>query len=113
MNESFGFSTCPPPGYTEQDEAERRRRIQGTHIRMMGEYGVTMPLWDACGDLPEDHEFLGRELGISQQLVADLAVWGEAWDSDMDPDEHNAQGRRLFARLQSEIALPFTVALHL
>jgi len=108
----FGWYAFPPPGYTES-EGEGEPPVEGTHIRMMGEYGVNMPLWDAGGPLPDDPEYLERELRISRQLAADLAAWGAAWDSDMDRGDHTAQGRHLFARLQAEISPHFTVSLHL
>ena len=110
----FGWYAFPPPGHTEDAEGEREPApVEGPEIRMMGEWGVTTPLWDANGPLDEDPDYLSRELGISQQLIADLAAWGEAWETDLDPAEHNEQGRRLFARLQAEINPRFRVTLHL
>lgn len=102
------WQAFPPPGYTE-DHDDAEPPVEGTRIRLMGEYGVTMPLWDEGGPLPNDPEYLHRELGISAALSRDLAVWGEAWDSDADPTEHAAERRRLLARLKAEISPRFTI----
>jgi hypothetical protein len=107
----FSWYAFPPPGYIDEEEGERP--VEATGIRMMGEYGVTVPLWDVGGPLPDDPGYLERELGLSRQLVADLAAWGDAWDSDLDRVEHNAQARPLFARLQAELSPRFTVSLNL
>lgn len=87
--------------------------VEGTHIRMMCEYTVDMPLWDAGGPLPDDPEFLQGELGISPGLTADLAAWAATWGTHVDKAEHDAERRRLFARLQREISPRFTVSLKL
>ncbi len=109
----FAWLAHPPPGYTGADDDETLGPVEGTHIRMMCEYTVDMPLWDAGGPLPEDPEYLQRELGISPELIADLAAWGATWETDVDRGDHESQGRRLFARLEEEISPRFTVSLTL
>jgi hypothetical protein len=110
----FVWYAHPPPGYTgELDDEGALGPVEGTHIRMMCEYTVDVPLWDAGGPLPEDPEYLQRELGISPRLTADLVAWANAWETDVDKAEHDAQGHRLFARLQAEISPRFTVTLKL
>jgi hypothetical protein len=87
--------------------------VEGTHIRMMAEWSFTMPLWDADGPLPEDPDYLHRELGISRKLIADLAAWGTAWELDPYSREYGTEGRRVFARSQTEISPRFSVSLRL
>jgi hypothetical protein len=111
----FMWTADPPAGHTAEveEQEEALGPVEGTHIRLMCEYSVDMPLWDAGGPLPEDPDYLQQELGITPRLTADLAAWAAAWETDVDSAEHDAEGRRLFARLQEEIAPRFTVSLTL
>lgn len=88
----------------------------------MGEYGVSMPLWDEGGPVPDDPDWLERELGLSRDLVADLAAWAADWDvPTSDPTsrqawvsrraQHKAEAQRLFTRLQDEILPRFTAVM--
>ena len=73
-----------------------------------------VPLWDEEGLLPEDESWLGRVLGLSSTLVADLAAWGQAMGRLVDhrttvPGEDealaelDARARGLVARLEREV----------
>ena len=115
--------SADPPLASEDAESDRlgQRRVTGTVIRFMCDYGVEMPLWDEDGPLPSDYTWLSDELGLSRELVTDLAAWASDWDSPGTTDpgrlqewiqqrpEHGAQGRRLFERLRSEVADHFEV----
>ena len=77
---------------------------------------VTMPLWDQDGLLPDDPEWLRQELGLSQELIDDLVAWARDWDqppSRVESEvtawierlpERQAEGHRLFGRLQAEVS---------
>src|SRR3954454_7076928 len=76
------WSADPPPGQVAADgDRLDERHVAGTLIRFMCDYGVEMPLWDEDGDLPNDHDWLSRELGLSRELVTDLAAWASDWES--------------------------------
>lgn len=65
--------------------AERRDRaeedqpaafsVSGSVLRMMWDYGVRVPLWDADGLLPEEADWLRQALGLSDALIEDLTCW--------------------------------------
>jgi hypothetical protein len=116
----FGWSAHPPAGYSREPADDVPAPVDGTRIRFMCDYGVTMPLWDRAGPLPDDPAYLERELGISRELVAELSAWAADWDLDTtDPTQtqawwdrrpqHGAEAHRLFGRLQAEIAPRFSV----
>ncbi len=93
-------------------------RVEGTQIRFMWDYGVTVPLWDAAGLLPDDGAWLGAALGLDAALVDDLRAWGEAMvNLDANPRlgtpkafrDLDRQAKKLVARLQDELAGRLTV----
>ena len=42
----------------------------------MWDYSVHVPLWDAEGLLPEEPEWLRRQLGLGDKLIEALTDWG-------------------------------------
>ncbi len=104
-------------------EVEETYEIAGTMIRFMPEYGVTVPLWDEEGYLSEDPEWLNRALGLSPELVADLAKWGAEWDAPqlrLTAAQHAArdlagaaEAQQLVERLRAELPPQFRVVVHL
>ncbi len=95
--------------------------MEGTVIRFMPEDSVSVPLWDEEGLLSEEPEWLNRALGLSPELVADLAAWGDDWNAPHRGEKFavealRARDRRLAAgalvlveRLRSELPEGFTV----
>lgn len=93
-------------------------QVEGTEIRFMWDYGVTVPLWDATGLLPDDQEWLGAALGLDGSIVDDLRAWGEAMENlDANPRlgtpkafrDLDRQAKKLVARLEDELAGRFAV----
>ena len=93
-------------------------RVEGTQIRFMWDYGVTLPLWDAEGLLPDDHAWLGSALGVQGGLVDDLRAWGAAMQHlDANPRlgtpkafrDLDRQAKKLVTRLQDEVGEGLTV----
>lgn len=83
--------------------------VSGDRIAFFFDYGVTVPLWDEDGLLPDEPEWLERELGLSNELIAALVEWAARQDlpgprtvEDQDEEE------RLFQRLQHELSPRFT-----
>ena len=94
---------------------------EGSCLRFMGEYGVAFPLWGERGPI-ENADTLRNHLGLSEQLIADLADWAEDWDLNTDDpakadawwarrQEHQAEAHRLVDRLNAELAPRFSVVL--
>jgi len=122
---TVGWFAFGPAGYREVgDDDDAYGSVSGTRIRLMCDHGVAMPLWDEDGLLPEDTDWIERELGLSRSLIADLTAWAADWDAQTNESgerqawldrrtEHEAEAHRLFARLQSEISPRFAVALKL
>lgn len=95
--------------------------LDGTEIRLMPEYGVSMPLWGPDGPLEGDLEWLQEHLGLSPELLAELEAWGEEWNDLRrgDPSEepttadlvikagpgarHEERGRALYERALAEL----------
>ena len=68
----FAFGSA---GYREVgDDDDAYGSVSGTRIRLMCDHGVAMPLWDEDGLLPEDTDWIERELGLSRSLIADLTA---------------------------------------
>jgi hypothetical protein len=61
------------PGGQEDEPADYS--VSGSVIRMMWDYGVRVPLWDAEGLLPEEPDWLRKALGLSDPLIEDLTRW--------------------------------------
>lgn len=113
-----GWYAHPPEGYVEPPESYE---VEGTVIRFMPEDSVSVPLWDGSGLLPHEPEWLNRALGLSPELVADLAAWGDDWNASIygqqfTAGEHRARAQRLDAeaqvligRLRAELPEGYTV----
>lgn len=92
--------------------------VHGSVIRLMWDYGVRVPLWDAEGLLPEDPQWLRESLGLSEALIEDLTRWGgDMNELDATPshrtkeacDALDARARALSQRLQQEVGSRYTV----
>ena len=92
--------------------------VRGRVIRMMWDYGVQIPLWDAEGHLSEDPEWLQEALNLSERLIEDLGRWGlDMEELDAAPSRRtkeayealDARGRELTQRLQQEVGPEYTV----
>ena len=120
------WSAHAPDG--DDDLVEPARVVEGTVIRMMPEYSLTVPLWDLGGPL-EERDLLEGVLRLSPSLIDDLARWQSEWDDvnsaavsdDAVPpkplpkgwgQDHRRRGRELFARLQREIDPRFEMRMH-
>ena len=103
------------PGDEDVDRADGdQEHVTGAVLRFMGDHGVDMPLWDEEGPLPNDPSWLSDELGLSRELIGDLAAWAADWETSSSEDpvrpsewvaqraEHAERGSRLFERLRSE-----------
>ncbi|MFL6062198.1 MAG: hypothetical protein ACJ72E_13270 [Marmoricola sp.] len=96
--------------------------LDGPDIRIMPEYGCSMPLWDNRGGLDgHDYAWLEEKLGFSPDLLGALEAWGEEWndlrrgDPSEDPTvadliiqagpgaRHEAHGRALYERALTEL----------
>ncbi len=121
----FGDYTDGAYWSAERDEApddeKESYEVSGTTIRFMPDDTVTVPLWDEDGLLPEEPEWLRRALGLSRELVEDIAAWGNEWNAPQRREgfteaEHeerlirlDAEARLLVERLQTELPDKFTV----
>ncbi len=116
----WSADTCP------DDVDEENYEVSGTVIRFMPDDTVTVPLWDAEGLLPEEPTWLNQALGLSAELVGDIAAWGEDWNAAgsggqrFTHKEHRERQQRLDAeaealveRLRAELPPGFTVKLQL
>lgn len=99
------------------DDKAAEYAVSGSLIRFMWDYGVTVPLWDAQGLLPEEPEELKAALGLSDSLIADLTRWGHDMNAlDSAPRASKSQyealdvrARTLADRLQRELGPQFTI----
>lgn len=110
------WSADRPAG--SEDAEPTHHKVSGRVIRLMWDYGVRVPLWDAEGLLPEEPEWLKGELRLSDGLIGDLTRWGHDMnDLDADPGRRtasayqamDARARDLAARLQREVGDRYTV----
>ena len=74
----------------------------GSSIRLMGDYGADMPLWEE-GLLLADADEGVRLLGLSHGLALALQDWGTGWDGREDHAQRDAEAEMLLARLRSEL----------
>ena len=92
--------------------------VSGSVIRLMWDYGVIVPLWDAEGLLPGEPDWLRETLGLSDPLIEDLTTWGRLME-ELDANPHqrsptsydalNSRGQDLANRLQQEVGSRYTV----
>lgn len=64
----------------EDSSVNERPRDERIQIRLMNEYWVTIPLWDDEGQTD------GEELGLSEELYADLASFQRRWEASIPAD---------------------------
>ena len=100
----------------QDDEGPEDYTVDGQVIRLMWDYGVRVPLWDAAGLLPEEPEWLRVALGLSDGLINDLNDWGHdmnwldgAQVRSRQYDALDLRARELADRLQRELGSRFTV----
>ena len=55
--------------------------VEGSTIWFAPEVGGVLPLWDDSGWMGDDPAWLEEHLNLDAQLVADLRVWGYAYDN--------------------------------
>jgi hypothetical protein len=100
------------------DDEPANYAVSGPIIRVMWDYGVRIPLWDAEGLLPEESEWLREALGLSDPLIDDLRRWGlDMDDLDAAPSRRNeaayealnVRGLELAQRLQREVGSRYSV----
>ena len=111
------FSAERPAGWADDEDA-LDLNVEGSVIRFMWDYAVTVPLWDGGGKLPDEPEWLRAALGLSDQLILDLEAWGNGMRAlDADPPLRTEQAyphqdrlaRELVQRLQGELGSRYTV----
>jgi hypothetical protein len=85
-------------------EGTDRTSVVGTQLRLMGEHGVEIPLWDETGPLTTDPALLVEDLAIDAELVVRTIAWGYMFDMGGDDATYRAVGRALARTLQQ--ALP-------
>jgi hypothetical protein len=78
----------------------------------MGDYGVTVPLWGEGGLLFGEPADVVRALGITPEPAADLAAWGNEWESRSGQPEHDAEAAALVRRLKRETEYRYQVVYH-
>lgn len=108
----------PPEAHTDESA---EHSVSGPVIRLMWDYGVRIPLWDAEGLLPEEPEWLRAALDLSERLIGDLRRWGlDMNDLDAEPRRRtneayealDVRGRELAQRLQREVGSRYSVKYH-
>lgn len=113
------WSTQAPTGAQDDDALDYC--VDGSVIRMMWDYSVQIPLWDAGGLLPEDPKWLREALGLGEQLIDDLRRWGSDMNEvDTAPRRRakeayralDERGQQLTRRLQQQAGPQFTVRYH-
>ncbi|HET7326910.1 MAG TPA: hypothetical protein VFJ14_06435 [Nocardioidaceae bacterium] len=108
------------------DQEDESYEVSGTTITFMPDDSVTVPVWDEEGLLPEDPAWLHQVLGLSPELVADIATWGTEWNAagtgsrhlpgmpdQAHPNRLDAEAHILAERLRAELPSAFTVLLRL
>ena len=99
----------------DQDEQPDDYTVTGD-LKFDWDFGVTVPLWDDEGLLPDDPEWLRRALGLSDELIRDMDRWGRdclrldlgELPQDM-PETMESRALALVERLRQELAGRFTV----
>jgi hypothetical protein len=96
---------APGPGEVVPASSDEETHIEGTEIRFFYDYGGG-PLWDEGGEIPNEPDWLHRELGLSSALIADLLAWVEIQDH-RPPGPYSVSEERdeeqLFRRIQQEL----------
>jgi hypothetical protein len=84
----------------------------GSFIQLMGDHTVQIPLWDESGLMFNAADELVAKLGVSADLAADIAAWGEAWQMGSGRPEHHLEAVRLVRRLGQELDYRYTFVYH-
>jgi hypothetical protein len=93
----------PDPDERTSERTIEDIHLEGTTVAFFWEYRAAVPLWDAYGLLPDDPEWLERELGLSRSLVAELVALAGVQDRPGGPAVDDSQEEeRLFLRLRQE-----------
>jgi hypothetical protein len=96
---------APGPGEVVPASSKEETHMEGTKIRFFYDYGGG-PLWDEGGEIPNEPDWLHRELGLSSALIADLLAWVEVQDH-RPPGPYSVGEERdeeqLFRRIQKEL----------
>jgi hypothetical protein len=115
---SYWSAERRPPG---QEDEPADYSVTGSSLRIMWDYGVRVPLWDAQGLLPEEPDWLRNALGLSDQLIEDFTRWGlDMEELDAVPRRRtteayealDARARALAKRLQQEVGSRYRVLYH-
>jgi hypothetical protein len=110
------WSAERPPDAETDEPADYS--VNGPVIRMMWDYGVRVPLWDAEGLLPEEPQWLRKALNLSEGLIHDLSEWGlDMNELDAAPrlrtkeayEALDLRGRDLAQRLREEIGSRYRI----
>lgn len=112
---------CSPATSTEAEGEADDFRVHGDVVTFMWDEGVTVPLWDDEGLLPDEPEWLRRALGASDELVSAITAWGEDMretvsatmskeDFHLARRELDVRARALVESLRREIRAPLRVA---
>jgi len=83
-----------------------------TQLRLLGEFGVEIPLWDDSRPLTTDPAYLTGDLGLDAELVVDLIAWGYLFDQHMNPQTYRAIGRALAHALQDSLSTQCRIVYH-
>lgn len=101
-----------------EEHSSADNAVSGDVIRLMWDYSVLVPLWDAEGLLPEEPRWLKEALGLSDSLIEALTSWGKDMNAlDGAPrgrtresyEALDARARVLARRLQAEVGSRHTV----
>jgi hypothetical protein len=107
------FSYLPSESRTESGEPWQPPP-EGSVIRLMGDYTVTVPLWSEGGLMFSEPEELVQSFDVSRELAFDLQAWAIAWDDRSGEPDHgaDAEAATLVRRLQRELAGRYQVLYH-
>jgi hypothetical protein len=112
-NFSGGFDWLAFPHDRSDGSALPGKHLAGTVILLAPDDATAMPLWDAGGELHDEADWLHDRLGLSYNLLAELARWNREWpgpDGSTEPcAAHHRHGRALLDRLRAEIKPRYTV----
>jgi hypothetical protein len=97
---------APGPGDPVHAPSDEETPLKGTRIRFFYDFGGG-PLWSEWGEIPNEPDWLHRELGLSTALIADLLAWVEVQDLRPPGPPYSVSEERdeeqLFRRVQQEL----------
>lgn len=100
----------------EDDDEPVDYAVAGTSLTFSWDFGVTVPLWDDEGLLPDNPEWLRTALGLSVELIRDLDRWGrdmlqvdEGKPPHSQSESMDTRAQTLVERLRQELAGRFFV----